>query len=68
MNYHIHQSIIEKLKHFHKNRKIPNIIFHGESGNGKRTIVNDFIDIIKNIVNPQKILEKKINIFLETCI
>ena len=39
---------MEKLKYFHKNRKIPNIIFHGESGNGKRTIVNDFIDIIYN--------------------
>ena len=49
MKYHIHQSIMEKLKYFHKTRKIPNIIFHGESGNGKRTIVNDFIDIISSI-------------------
>ena len=48
MKYHIHPSIMEKLKYFHKTRKIPNIIFHGESGNGKRTIVNDFIDIIYN--------------------
>lgn len=48
MKYDIHQSIMEKLKYFHKTRKIPNIIFHGESGNGKRTIVNDFIDIIYN--------------------
>jgi hypothetical protein len=48
MNYNIHQSIMEKLKYFYKTRKIPNIIFHGESGNGKRTIVNDFINIIYN--------------------
>jgi hypothetical protein len=28
--------------------KIPNIIFHGPSGSGKRTIMNDFINIIYN--------------------
>jgi replication-associated recombination protein RarA len=28
--------------------KIPNIIFHGSSGCGKRTIVNDFINIVYN--------------------
>jgi DNA polymerase III delta prime subunit len=42
----IHQSIIEKLKYFHEMHKIPNIIFHGQSGSGKRTIVNNFINII----------------------
>jgi replication-associated recombination protein RarA len=44
----IHQPIIEKLKYFHEMHKIPNIIFHGQSGSGKRTIVNDFINIIYN--------------------
>jgi len=39
----IHQSIREKLNFFYKNHKIPNIIFHGPSGSGKRTIVNEFI-------------------------
>jgi DNA polymerase III delta prime subunit len=42
----IHQPIIEKLKYFHEMHKIPNIIFHGQSGSGKRTIVNNFINII----------------------
>jgi DNA polymerase III delta prime subunit len=42
-NLNIHQTIKEKLSYFHKIHKIPNIIFHGPSGSGKRTIVNDFI-------------------------
>jgi replication-associated recombination protein RarA len=39
----IHQNIKEKLTYFHKIHKIPNIIFHGPSGSGKKKIVNDFI-------------------------
>jgi GTPase SAR1 family protein len=39
----IHQSIKNKLNYFHEMHKIPNIIFHGPSGSGKRTIVNEFI-------------------------
>lgn len=46
MSLNIHQPIIEKLEYFHKIRKIPNIIFHGPTGCGKRTIVNKFINII----------------------
>jgi DNA polymerase III delta prime subunit len=39
----IHENIKEKLYYFHKIHKIPNIIFHGPSGGGKRTLVNEFI-------------------------
>ena len=39
----IHESIKDKLDYFHSIHKIPNIIFHGPSGSGKRTIVNEFI-------------------------
>ena len=39
----IHKSIKEKLEFFYLSHKIPNIIFHGPSGSGKRTIVNEFI-------------------------
>ena len=42
----IHESIKEKLNYFQSIHKIPNIIFHGPSGSGKRTIVNDFIHTI----------------------
>ena len=42
----IHQNIVDKLHYFHEIRKIPNILFHGDSGCGKRTIVDNFIDTI----------------------
>jgi DNA polymerase III delta prime subunit len=48
MALNIHESIIDKLKYFHAMHKTPNIIFHGQSGCGKRTIVNQFINIIYN--------------------
>lgn len=54
----IHKTIKNKLNFFHEMNKIPNILFHGQSGSGKRTIVNDFIhkiydnnkEIIKSFV------------------
>jgi DNA polymerase III delta prime subunit len=42
----IHKLVKEKLDYFKSIHKIPNIIFHGSSGSGKRTIVNDFIHSI----------------------
>ena len=39
----IHSSIKDKLEYFQSIHKIPNIIFHGPSGSGKRSIVNEFI-------------------------
>jgi len=42
----IHETIRNKLKYFYKIHKIPNILFHGPSGSGKRTIMNEFINII----------------------
>ena len=43
MKLNIHQNIKEKLEYFQSIHKIPNIIFHGPSGSGKRTIVTEFI-------------------------
>lgn len=48
MSFQIHEPIMDKLKYFYKTHKIPNIIFHGEFGNGKKTIVNQFINLIYN--------------------
>jgi GTPase SAR1 family protein len=48
MSLNIHKSIKEKLDYFNLIHKIPNIIFHGPSGSGKRTIVNEFIHNIYN--------------------
>jgi DNA polymerase III delta prime subunit len=42
----IHKDIQEKLEYFYSIHKIPNIIFHGPSGSGKKTIVHNFIKII----------------------
>jgi len=44
-----HPEIKEKLNFFLEKKDIPNIIFHGKSGSGKRTIVHNFInDIYSN--------------------
>jgi GTPase SAR1 family protein len=48
MPLNIHQNIKDKLDYFYTIHKIPNIIFHGPSGSGKRTIVHDFIHKIYN--------------------
>ena len=42
----IHKEILERLKVFIHNKKIPNIIFHGPLGSGKKTLLNEFINII----------------------
>ncbi len=45
-NTNIHTDITDKLNLFIKEGKMPNIIFHGPSGSGKRTIVHRFINDI----------------------
>ena len=57
----IHQNIIDKLNYLKEIRKIPNIIFHGPSGSGKRTIVFDFIN---KIYNDEKHLKKDYVMFV----
>ena len=42
----LHSTINKKLEKFVTINKIPNIIFHGPTGSGKRTIVNSFINLI----------------------
>ena len=44
----IHKDILERLDIFINNKKIPNIIFHGPTGSGKRTILHKFINKIYN--------------------
>ena len=46
MELKLHTEIYDKLKYFVDIKKIPNIIFHGHSGSGKRTLVNNFIKTI----------------------
>ena len=52
MNNDFHKEIKEKLHYFITNGKIPNLIFHGKHGSGKRTLVKEFIqDIYKDNKN-----------------
>ena len=41
-----HHKIYEKLEYFQKTKKIPHIIFHGNCGTGKKTILKNFIQNI----------------------
>ena len=56
----IHDNIKERLEYFKSIYKIPHIIFHGPSGGGKRTILNDFIYSIYN--NNRKIINERYNL------
>ena len=51
MELNIHKDIKKKLDYFIHTRKIPHIIFHGETGTGKRTILQEFI---RNIYDNDK--------------
>lgn len=44
----IHEDIHKKLAYFHDAKKVPNILFHGPCGSGKRTIVDTFVKRIYN--------------------
>ena len=47
------ENVLSRLEYFIRIRKIPNIVFHGSSGSGKRTIVSDFINKIYNFDRPR---------------
>lgn len=51
MELNIHNDIMERLTHFHKVGKIPNIIFHGTHASGKKYLLYKFIDLIYNSDN-----------------
>ena len=45
-NIKIHENIINKLDEYINDNKIPNILFYGVNGSGKKTIVYSFINKI----------------------
>lgn len=57
MSLNVHKNIKEKLNHFISVSKIPNILFHGSSGSGKRTIVNEFIN---NIYKDKEVIKQHV--------
>ena len=46
MTIELHKNIELKLDFFLKNNNVPNILFHGPNGSGKRTLLNNFINKI----------------------
>lgn len=48
MTYSIHEDINKKLNNFLIDNKIPNLIFHGPGGSGKKTLLKHFINNIYN--------------------
>ena len=42
----IHKDIYEKLDYFYQKNHIPNIIFHGSNGCGKKTLLMNFLNKI----------------------
>ena len=50
----IHADIKEKLRKFIQLKRIPNMIFYGENGGGKKTILKDFLDNIYNGISNYK--------------
>lgn len=57
MSLNVHKNIKEKLNHFISVSKIPNILFHGSSGSGKKTIVDEFIH---NIYKDKEVIKKHV--------
>jgi GTPase SAR1 family protein len=62
-NLSIHDKIHKKLDSFYQSNRIPHIIFHGASGAGKRTIVNEFL--MKIYQNDKKKI--KTNVMMVNC-
>ena len=50
--------VLQRLNYFLQTKKIPHLLFHGKSGTGKRTIVNQFIREI--LENDQKRIENNV--------
>ena len=41
-----HEFIQKKLDYFCKNNQVPNILFHGPAGSGKKTLIDHFLQNI----------------------
>lgn len=49
----MHDAIERKLEGFYRNNRIPNLLFHGSHGTGKRTLVYNFINLIYDHQKPR---------------
>lgn len=49
----MHEAIERQLEGFYRNNRIPNLMFHGAHGTGKRTLVYNFINLIYDHQKPR---------------
>ena len=54
MSLDIHQNIYTQLNTFFDENRVPNIIFYGRNGSGKKTIVKNYINKIYKTKEEQK--------------
>tara|TARA_Y100000741_G_C18248369_1_gene556356 strand:+ start:785 stop:1579 length:795 start_codon:yes stop_codon:yes gene_type:complete len=59
----IHKTIHKSLQYYKNTHNVPNILFHGESGSGKKTIVKTFIESL--YINPD---DRKKYVLVVDCI
>ena len=60
----LHEEIQRRLEGFHRSNRIPNLLFHGAHGTGKRTLVYNFINLIYDDDQRGKI---KANVMFVNC-
>ena len=54
MSLEIHTEIYNQLDNYYNENRVPNIIFHGRNGCGKKTIVKNYINKIYKTKEEQK--------------
>ena len=54
MTLEIHNEIYTQLDTYYNENRVPNIIFHGRNGSGKKTIVKNYINKIYKTREEQK--------------
>ena len=54
MSLQIHEEIYNQLDIYYNENRVPNIIFHGRNGSGKKTIVKNYINKIYKTKEEQK--------------
>ena len=54
MSIKIHEDIYNQLDAYYNENRVPNIIFHGRNGSGKKTIVKNYINKIYKTKEEQK--------------
>jgi Cdc6-like AAA superfamily ATPase len=63
----LHVEITRRLEGFYRSNRIPNLLFHGAHGTGKRTLVYNFIDLIYDNQKDTQRSKIKTNVMFVNC-